>query len=162
PVVYLLLFPAVSIFYLLVPRFAGRPLVAGNVISVAWAIAVTANVLVWAHHIYIDYPQGSVQAAINVSMQPMTYSLTVVSALSLYSLFFTMFRSKFRWTAAATALYLALVSWLLAGLSGVVNATIAFDQVIHNTLWIVGHFHQMALLNIGLVIIAATYAFLPQ
>jgi len=162
PVVYLLLFPAVSLFYLLVPRFAGRQLVAGNIISVGWAIAVIANVLVWAHHIYIDFPQGSVQAALNVSMQPMTFSLTVVSALSLYSLFFTMYRSSFRWTAAATAVYLGLFSWLLAGLSGVVNATIAFDAVVHNTLWIVGHFHQMALLNIGLVIMAATYAFLPE
>ena len=32
----------------------------------------------------------------------------------------------------------------------------------HNTLWIVGHFHQMALLNIGLLIFAAIYAFLPD
>ncbi len=162
PVVYLLLFPAVAVYYLLVPRYAGRQLVAGNVIAVAWAIAVTANVLVWAHHIYIDYPQGSPQAALNVAMQPVTFSLTVVSALSLYSLFFTMYRSRFQWNAAATALFLGLVSWLLSGLSGVVNATIAFDAVIHNTLWIVGHFHQMALLNIGLVIIGATYAWLPE
>jgi cytochrome c oxidase subunit I len=162
PVVYLLLFPAVAVYYVLVPRFAGRQLVAGNVIAVAWAIAVTANVLVWAHHIYIDYPSGSPQAAINVAMQPMTFALTTVSALSLYSLFFTMYRSRFQWSAAATALFLGLVSWLLSGLSGVVNATIAFDQVVHNTLWIVGHFHQMALLNIGLVIIAATYAWLPE
>ncbi len=162
PVVYLLLFPAVAIYYLLVPRYAGRQLVAGNVIAVAWAIAVAANVLVWAHHIYIDYPQGSPQAALNVAMQPMTFSLTVVSALSLYSLFFTMYRSRFQWNAAATALFLGLVSWLLSGLSGVINATIAFDAVVHNTLWIVGHFHQMALLNIGLVIIGATYAWLPE
>jgi mono/diheme cytochrome c family protein len=119
-------------------------------------------VLVWAHHIYIDYPSGSPQAAINVAMQPMTYSLTVVSALSLYSLFFTIYRSSWTWNAASTALFLGLVSWLLSGLSGVVNATIAFDQVVHNTLWIVGHFHQMALLNIGLVIIAATYQFVPE
>jgi cytochrome c oxidase subunit I len=162
PVVYLLLFPAVAIYYLLVPRYAGRALVAGNVIAVAWAIAVTANVLVWAHHIYIDYPSGSPQAAINVAMQPMTFALTVVSALSLYSLFFTIYRSRWHWNAASTALFLGLVSWLLSGLSGVINATIAFDQIVHNTLWIVGHFHQMALLNIGLVIIAATYQFLPE
>src|SRR5206468_8216758 len=54
PVVYLLLFPAVSMAYLLVPRLAGRPLVAGNVITIGWVIAVTANVIIWAHHIYVD------------------------------------------------------------------------------------------------------------
>jgi cytochrome c oxidase subunit I len=162
PVVYLLLFPAVAIYYTLIPRYAGRELVAGNIIAIGWAIAVTANVIVWAHHIYIDYPSGSPQAALNVTMEPLTFSVTIVSALSLYSLFFTIYRSQFQWTAASTALYLGLVSWLIAGFSGLVNATIAFDQVIHNTLWIVGHFHQMALLGIGLAIIGTTYAWLPE
>ena len=162
PVVYLLLFPAIAVYYLLIPRYAQRPLVAGNVVAVAWVLAVFVNVIIWAHHIYIDYPSGSPQAAINTAMQPLTFAITIPSALSLYSLFFTVYRSKFEWTAASTALFLGLVGWLLAGLSGVVNATIAFDVVVHNTLWIVGHFHHMALLNIGLVIFGATYAFLPE
>jgi len=162
PVVYLLLFPAVAIAYLLVPRLAGRPLVAGNVIAIGWALAVVVNVIIWAHHVYIDYPAGSPQAAINTAMQPLTFSITIVSALSLYSLFFTIYRSRYTWNAAGTALFLALVSWLVAGLSGVVNATIAFDQVVHNTLWVVGHFHQMAILMIGLVIIGGVYAWLPE
>jgi cytochrome c oxidase subunit 1 len=160
PVVYLLLFPAVAIYYLLVPRFARRPLVAGNIIAVGWTIAVIANVTVWAHHMYLDYPNG-IQAAINTGMEPLTFALTIVSALSLYSLFMTIFNSRWTWTAASTALFLGLVSWLLAGLSGVVNATIAWDAFVHNTLWIVGHFHHMALMNIGIVIFGAVYAFLP-
>jgi cytochrome c oxidase subunit 1 len=160
PVVYLLLFPAVAIYYLLVPRFAGRRLVSGNIIAVGWTIAVIANVTVWAHHMYLDYPNDT-QAAINTAMEPLTFSLTIVSALSLYSLFFTIYRSNWVWNAATTALFLGLVSWLLSGLSGVVNATIAFDVFVHNTLWVVGHFHHMALINIGIVIFAAIYAFLP-
>ena len=56
PVVYLLLFPAVSVFYLLVPRYAKKELVAGRVVAFAWFVAVIVNVIVWAHHIYLDYP----------------------------------------------------------------------------------------------------------
>jgi cytochrome c oxidase subunit 1 len=162
PVVYLLLFPAAALYYMLVPRYAGRPLVAGNVIAVAWIVAVIANVLVWAHHIYLDYPEHTVQAHINTLMQPTTFALVLPSALSLYSLAFTIYRSSFRWTPASTALFLGLVGWLLAGLSGIVNATIAFDAIVHNTLWVVGHFHHMAMLNIGLLIFGATYALLPE
>jgi len=161
PVVYLLLFPAVAIYYLLVPRIAKRPLVAGNIIAVGWTIAVIANVTVWAHHMYLDYPNG-IQAAINTTMEPITFALTIVSALSLYSLLFTIYRSRWVWTAGSTALFLGLVSWLLSGLSGVINATIAFDNFVHNTLWIVGHFHHMALMNIGIVIFGAIYAFTPS
>ncbi len=94
-------------------------------------------------------------------MEPLTFALTIVSALSLYSLFMTIFNSRWTWNAASTALFVGLVSWLLAGLSGVVNATIAWDAFVHNTLWVVGHFHHMALLNIGIVIFGAVYAFLP-
>jgi cytochrome c oxidase subunit 1 len=162
PVVYLLLFPAVAIYYHLVPKLAGRPLVAGNVIAVAWVIAVVANVVVWAHHVYLDYPSGSHQGAINTLMQPTTFALVTPSALSLYSLGLTVYRSNWRWGAVETALFLGLFSWLTAGLSGIVNATISFDVVVHNTLWVVGHFHQMAFLNIGLVIFAAIYYYLPQ
>jgi cytochrome c oxidase subunit 1 len=161
PVVYLLLFPAAAVYYHLIPRFAGRPLVAGRVIAVAWGIAVLANVLVWAHHVYLDYPT-TLQTAVNTAMQPLTFALVIPSALSLYSLGFTIYRSSFVWTGASTALFLGLVSWLLSGLSGIVNATIAFQETIHNSLWIVGHFHHMAFYNIGFLIFGATYAYLPE
>jgi len=162
PVVYLLLFPAVAIFYYLVPRYAGRQLVAGGVIAIAWTIAVIANVVVWAHHMYLDYPEGSVQGSINVLMEPTTFALVLPSALSIYALGFTIFRSRYTWNAASTALFLALLSWALSGLSGIVNATIAFQETVHNTLWVVGHFHHMAIANIGLVVFAGVYAFLPD
>ena len=162
PVVYLLLFPAVAVYYYLIPKYAGRALVAGNVIAVAWTIAVIANVLVWAHHVYLDYPEHTHQGLINTFMQPMTFALVIPSALSLYSLGMTVLRSNFRWTGASTALFLGMVSWLLAGLSGIVNATIAADVIVHNTMWVVGHFHHMALLNIGLVIFGAIYHFIPE
>ena len=162
PVVYLLLFPAVAVYYALVPKLAGRPLVAGNVIAVSWAIAVVANVTVWAHHVYLDYPDHSQQGTINVFMQPITFSLVIPSALSLYSLGLTIYRSEWKWGVVETTLFLGLFSWLTAGLSGVINATIAFDQVVHNTLWIVGHFHQMAIVNIGFVVFAGIYYMLPN
>jgi cytochrome c oxidase subunit 1 len=162
PVVYLLLFPSVSVFYLLVPRFAKKELVAGRVVAFAWMLAVFVNVIIWAHHIYLDYPKGSIQSALNTSMQPLTFAITLPSAISLYSLSATIWRSDFQWTPAAKFLAAAMVSWLVAGLQGVINATIVLDAVIHNTMWIVGHFHNMALLNIGLVIFASVYAFIPR
>jgi cytochrome c oxidase subunit I len=161
PVVYLLLFPAVSLYYLLIPRLAGRDLVAGHVIAVAWSIAVVANVIIGAHHMYTDFPED-IQQSVNTFSQPLTYAVTIPSAISLFSLAFTMYRSAYDWSQpAARFLAVALVSWLIAGLQGVGLATIQYDVVAHNTLWVVGHFHNMALIHIGMVIFAAVYAFLP-
>lgn len=162
PVVYLLLFPAVAIYYLLIPRYAKRELVAGDIIAVAWLIAIVSNVMIWAHHVYLDYPEDTFQGAINVAMQPLTFSIAIVSALSLFSLSATIWRSDFEWTPASKFLIAGMIGWLTAGLSGVINATIALDVDVHNTLWVVGHFHHMALLNIGMVVFAAGYEFLPE
>ncbi len=125
-------------------------------------MAVIVNVVIWAHHVYLDYPQDTAQGGINVAMQPLTFSITIVSALSIYSLAATMYRSRFDWNPASKFLVAGLFGWLTAGLSGVVNATIALDVDVHNTLWIVGHFHHMALLNIGMTVFAGAYAFLPE
>ncbi|HUO71848.1 MAG TPA: cbb3-type cytochrome c oxidase subunit I [Solirubrobacteraceae bacterium] len=162
PVVYLLLFPAVSIYYLLIPRYAKKPLVAGNAIAVAWLMAVVVNVIIWAHHVYLDYPNDTLQSSLNTIAQPLTFSITLVSALSLFSLSATIWRSEFEWTIGAKFLAAGLIGWFTAGLSGVVNATITFNTQVHNTLWVVGHFHQMALLNIGVVVFAAAYEFVPE
>ena len=162
PVVYLLLFPAVAIYYLLIPRYAKKPLVAGNAIAIAWLMAVVVNVIIWAHHIYLDYPTNSIQSGLDTITQPITFSITLVSALSLFSLSATIWRSEFEWTIGAKFLAAGLIGWFTAGLSGVINATITLDAQIHNTLWIVGHFHQMALLNIGVVVFAAAYEFIPE
>ncbi len=162
PVVYLLLFPAVACYYHIIPKLAGRELVAGHVIAIGWAIAAITNVIIGAHHMYTDFP-GNVQQSINTFSQPMTYAVTIPSAISLFSLAFTMYRSHFDWSQpAARFLVFALCSWLVAGFQGVALATIEFDSKAHNTLWVVGHFHNMALIHIGFVIFGAIYYFLPD
>ena len=150
PVVYLLLFPAVALYYLLIPRYARRPLVAGNIIAIGWTIAVIANVIVWAHHIYMDYPTARSRPRINTVMQPLTFALTIVSALSLYSLCCTIYSSRFDWTRQRRALVPrpgGLAARRPVGRRQ--RDDRAATASIHNTLWIVGHFHHMALLNIG-------------
>jgi heme/copper-type cytochrome/quinol oxidase subunit 1 len=137
-------------------------LVAGRIVVIAWFIALTTNMFLWAHHMYVDYPDGSAQSILNTIHEPITFSITLASALSLYSLGATMYRSSFEWNAASKFLVAGIMGWLAAGLQGVVNADIQFNAAIHNTLWVVGHFHHMALLALGMVIMGVFYAVLPQ
>jgi cytochrome c oxidase subunit I len=163
PVVYLLLFPAAATYYYLIPRYAKRELVAGKAVAIAWLIALTMNLFVWAHHLYMNYPsETNVQQTLGTIMQPTTYALVLPSALSLYSIAATIWRSDFEWNVASKFLIVGIISWLVAGLQGIINATAAFQETLHNTLWIVGHFHNMAFLNMGLLIFGAMYAFLPE
>ena len=152
PVVYLLLFPAVSIFYLLIPRYANKKLVAGKVVAFAWFVAVVVNVIVWAHHIYLDYPDGHdpggaehVDAAADVRdhaavgdqpLQPLGDDLALGLPVDARG------EVPRRRDAELARRRASRASSTRRSSS---------TRVIHNTMWIVGHFHNMALLNIGLV-----------
>jgi heme/copper-type cytochrome/quinol oxidase subunit 1 len=162
PVVYLLLFPVVSNLYYFIPRFARRQMVAGRIIVVAWFIAMTTNCFLWAHHMYMDYPDEGPQQILNLIHEPVTFAIVLASALSLYALSATMYKSDFQWTPASKFLVAGMLGWLTAGFQGVINADIQFNVMIHNTLWVVGHFHHMALMGMGMVIMGIFYAVLPM
>ena len=50
----------------------------------------------------------------------------------------------------------------MAGIQGVINATVWENTIIHNTLWVPGHFHSMTLFNITMAIFVMTYYLLPK
>ena len=118
PVVYLLLFPAVAVLYHLVPRYAGRPLVAGRLIVARLADRRRRNVIIGAHHMYLDFPSGSAQprhqhddAAADVrdrdalgalALQPVRHDLG----------------HQAEWTIPMQFLFVAMCSWLVAGPAG--------------------------------------------
>ena len=130
----------------------------------AWAIAVIANIIVWAHHIYLDYPQNSVQGALNTAMQPTTFALTIpIGALALQPRRSRSSAPNFKWNAASTALFLGLV-WLADGrplgrdqrddLASTPPSTTRSGSSATSTTW--------RLFNIGFLIFGASYHYLPQ
>ena len=77
------------------PALRWARLVAGHVIAIAWTIAVLANVLVWRAPLP-RLPERHAQAQNNTAMQPIAFALVLPAALSLYSLAFTIYQSRFR------------------------------------------------------------------
>ena len=162
PVVYLLLFPTVAVYYLLIPRFAGR--VARRRQRDHDRLGDRSHGerdrlgAPHLHRLPVGLASGGAEhrdGAAHLLGDDRLGALALQSLLHDLPLALRLERGvdrplpRPRQLAARRAL-------------GVINATIAFDQVIHNTLWIVGHFHQMAFLAIGLGIIGATYAWLPE
>jgi cytochrome c oxidase subunit 1 len=162
PVVYLLLFPAVAVAYHIVAEDTKRSIPAGPFVGFAWALALVVNISIWAHHIYIDFPNATSQAIVNTIAEPLTYSVTLPSVVSIVAIVVTFLAAKPAWGLPMKFTIAAVFSWLVAGFSGIVNATPAMDETVHNTMWVVGHFHNMALLNIGFVAFAGAYYLVPK
>ncbi|MHA2168303.1 MAG: cbb3-type cytochrome c oxidase subunit I [Candidatus Kariarchaeaceae archaeon] len=158
PVVYALLFPAAGFAYYMAERMTGARLIGERITKLSWMLATIIQNIIGSHHVYQDLVQP---LPIHISQQILTYGITLPSVASLFVIFGQFYVKDFEWSLSGKYLYLAAVGWLLAGLSGVVNATILSNSFVHNTLWIVAHFHTMALLNITMMIFGAAY-FLVQ
>lgn len=159
PIVYQLLFPAVAALYLLFELGSNRDWLGYTVTGAIWVLATVTNLLVWVHHLYL-YPFEPLP--VNLMSQLSTMGISIVSAVSVFALLAMMWRSGIKMTPPYMFSLIAMFAWLEAGYSGVAQAIVAWNLYLHNTLWVVAHFHTMALLNIAMVAIALIYYLVPK
>ncbi len=154
PIVYQLLFPIAAVYYMIVVEYAKRPMIGQRTIAAAWFVATIVQLIVWAHHIYMDFVQP---VPITIATQISTYVITLPSLASIFGLLATIWVGKWEWKIPSLFVFTGIIGWFLAGIQGVVNATIWLNSIVHNTLWVPGHFHTMIFLNILMGIFAMVY-----
>ena len=141
PIVYYAPFPLFGGLYALIPQFAGRPLY-----SERWArwnilILFTFGMTAWVHHLQ-TWP---LPVYIRAFMTPTTLILAAGSGLTALNLGLTIATGKkydYKNPVGFAAL-VALIGFILAGLQALINPINPLDVLVHNTYYIVGHFHLM-------------------
>jgi terminal oxidase heme-binding subunit I len=157
-VVYMLFLPAVAILYYVVPLLSGRKIYSEKLAMVAAILYFAFSGIVPIHHLYLTvFPYW-----ITIAQEVMTYGVVVPSIMTFFNLWATTKGVKnVRWSVPAAFAVLSFGGAIAAGVTGVANATVSFDAVIHNTMWVVGHFHAMILLMIVPAAFAAVYLIQP-
>lgn len=139
PEVYILVLPSFGIFSEVVAAFSEKR-VFGYVSMVCAAISITLLAcLVWLHHFFTMGAGSDVNAFFGIS----TMLIAIPSGVQLFNWIATMFRGRIRFT---TPMYyfMGFVSlFALGGMAGVLMASPAADYQLHNTLFLVAHFHTM-------------------
>ena len=139
PVVYYVPFPLFGALYYYVPKFAGREL-----FSEKWArwniyLLAIGSMLIWVHHIQTFPIPVAVRLWINLS----TLILASGSGLTVLNLGLTVLLSKgynFR-DPVGMATLMALVGFILGGVQAVPLPMFPINPIVHNTYYVVGHFH---------------------
>ncbi|MGM9322833.1 b(o/a)3-type cytochrome-c oxidase subunit 1 [Deinococcus aquaticus] len=153
PIVYFWLLPAYISWYAFLPRQAGGRMASEGLTRLAFAMFLVFSVPVGLHHQYAD---PNVQNTWKVIHMFLTFLVAVPSLLTAFSAAASLEdaararggRGVVGWVrrlpwgnASVTAQVLAMVSFIFGGAGGIVNASMAFAPVVHNTAWIPGHFH---------------------
>ncbi len=138
PEVYVLVMPAFGMYSEIVATFARKKLFGYT--SMVWALMIITvlSFLVWGHHFFTMGAGGSVNTFFGI----MTMVIAIPTGVKVFNWLFTMYKGRIRF-ASPMWWFMAFVStFLIGGATGVMLAVPALDFQVHNSLFLVAHFHN--------------------
>jgi cytochrome o ubiquinol oxidase subunit I len=139
PEVYILILPAFGVFSEVVATFSRKRLFGYT--SMVWAlVAITVlSFLVWLHHFFTMGAGANVNAFFGI----MTMIIAVPTGVKVFNWLFTMYRGRIRFTTPMLWFLGFVITFTVGGVAGVLMSVPAIDFQVHNSLFLVAHFHTM-------------------
>lgn len=139
PEVYILILPAFGIFSEVVATFSRKRLFGYT--SMVWAImAITfLSFFVWVHHFFTMGAGANVNAFFGI----MTMVIAVPTGVKVFNWLFTMFRGRIVFATPMLWFLGFVATFTIGGVTGVLMSVPAIDFQVHNSLFLVAHFHNM-------------------
>jgi cytochrome o ubiquinol oxidase subunit 1 len=158
PEVYILILPAFGVYSEVTPVFSGKRLFGYTSMVYATVSITVIGFVVWLHHFFT---MGS-GANINGFFGLMTSLIAIPTGVKVYNWLFTMYRGRVRFEVPMMWTISFMFTFLLGGLTGVLNSIPAADFQLHNSLVLVGHFHNVAIGAIVFAMLAAIDYWFPK
>lgn len=139
PEVYILILPAFGIFSEIVPVFSRKKLFGYT--SMVWALIaiMILSFTVWLHHFFTMGAGANVNAFFGI----MTMVIAIPTGVKVFNWLFTMHRGRVKFATPMLWFMGFVTTFTIGGLTGVLMSVPAIDFVVHNSLFLVAHFHNM-------------------
>ncbi|MCW4384783.1 cbb3-type cytochrome c oxidase subunit I [Salinibacterium sp. SYSU T00001] len=139
PEVYVMFLPGAAIISHVIPVHARHPLVAYPLVVVALATTAVMSLGLWVHHMYsVGLPSITLSFFTASSM-----AITLASGLQVFAWLATLWLGRARFTVPMMFAIGFIVTFVAGGITGVMVASVAFDQQVHDTYFVVAHFHYV-------------------
>lgn len=152
PEVYILVLPAFGAFSEIVAAYSGKRLFGYKSMVIALIAITFLSFVVWLHHFFTMGAGANVNAFFGI----MTMIISVPTGVKVFNWLFTMYQGRVRFTTPMLWFMGFVTTFTIGGLTGVMMAVPAIDFQVHNSLFLVAHFHNMI---IGGVLFGAFAAF---
>jgi cytochrome c oxidase subunit 1 len=158
PAVYVFVLPGLGIISELLPVFARKPLFGYRWVAMSSLGIALVGFLVWAHHMFTS----GMSEYLRVPFMYSTLLVAVPTGVKFFSWVATLWGGKIETPTPMMFILAGLVVFLLGGLSGPPNATVSTDLHLHDTYFIVGHFHDTMFGGYVFPFFAALYYWFPK
>lgn len=138
PEVYILVLPAFGIFSEVVATYSRKRLFGYTAMVIALFAITFLSFTVWLHHFFTMGAGGDVNAFFGI----MTMIIAVPTGMKVFNWLFTMYRGRINFATPMRWFINFIVTFTIGGVSGVLMAVPAIDFQVHNSLFLVAHFHN--------------------
>ena len=138
PEVYILVLPAFGVFSEVVSTFSRKPLFGYRSMVIATMAICLLSFVVWLHHFFTMGAGGDVNGFFGVT----TMIIAVPTGVKVFNWLFTMWGGRVRFSSAMLWSIGFMVTFVIGGMTGVLLAVPPADFVLHNSLFLVAHFHN--------------------
>ncbi|HQS08537.1 MAG: cytochrome c oxidase subunit I [Rhizobiales bacterium 24-66-13] len=157
PEVYIIFLPAAGMLSMIVPTMAGTPLIAHRMIVVALIATGFFSFGLWVHHMFTTgIPTMSLGFFSAASM-----AVSIPSGIQVFAWIATFAAGRLKVTAASLFALGFLAIFTLGGLTGVMVAMVPFDWQVHDTYFVVAHFHYVLVGGMVFPMFAGFYYWTP-
>ena len=158
PAVYVFVLTGLGVISELLPVFARKPLYGYRWVAMSSLAIALVGFFVWAHHMFTS----GMASYLRVPFMYSTLLVAVPTGVKFFSWIATIWRGKLTFPTPMLFVLGAISIFLLGGLSGPPNATVATDLHLHDTYFIVGHFHATMFGGYIFPFFAAIYYWFPK
>ncbi len=158
PAVYIMILPGMGVISDIVPVFSRKPAFGYKAIVVSSIAIAFAGSLVWAHHMYTS---GMSDMAILV-FSFLTFIVAIPSAIKVFNWLATMHKGSILLDPPLLYALSFILLFTIGGLTGLVLGSAATDVHVHDTYFVVGHFHFVMFGGTGMAFFAAMHYWLPK
>jgi cytochrome o ubiquinol oxidase subunit 1 len=158
PEVYILILPIFGVFSEIVPTFSEKRLF--GYVSMVWALLLIAfySFIVWLHHFFT---MGA-SPTVNTFFAIMTMIIAIPTGVKIFNWLFTKFRGRVHFTSPMLWFFAFLLNFTVAGMTGVLLASPPVDYQVHNSLFLIAHFHGMVIGGVLFGFFAAVTYWFPK
>src|SRR2546426_464646 len=139
PAVYIMILPAMGVTSEIIPTFARKPIFGYSFIAGSSIAIAVIGFLVWAHHMFVT--GESTYAALTFSF--LSYLVAIPSAVKVFNWTSTLYKGSISWDPPMIYALGFIGLFVIGGLTGLFLACLGLDIHIHDTYFLVAHFHYI-------------------
>ncbi|MGI4939573.1 MAG: cytochrome o ubiquinol oxidase subunit I, partial [Janthinobacterium lividum] len=158
PEVYVLVLPAFGIYSEITSTFTGKRLFGYPSMVYATVVITILSYIVWLHHFFTMGSGASVNSFFGIA----TMVISIPTGAKIFNWLFTMYRGQIRFELPMMWVVAFMLTFVVGGMTGVLLAVPPADFVLHNSLFLVAHFHNVIIGGVVFALLAGITYWFPK